>query len=68
MFENGAATILDHGLAYDRCAVGVVTDLEGAEALARPGVEGVHESVAAEAEAGPARDAVGGVNDVGERF
>jgi cyanophycin synthetase len=35
VFENGAATILDHGLAYDRCAVGVVTDLEGAEALAR---------------------------------
>lgn len=35
VFENGAATILDQGLAYDRCSVGVVTDLEGAGALAR---------------------------------
>jgi cyanophycin synthetase len=35
VFENGAATILDQGLAYDRCAVGVVTDLDGAAALAR---------------------------------
>ncbi len=35
VFENGAATILDQGLAYDRCAVGVVTDLDGAGALAR---------------------------------
>jgi cyanophycin synthetase len=35
VFENGAATILDQGLAYDRCRVGVVTDLLGAEALAR---------------------------------
>ena len=31
--ENGAATILRDGLAYDRCQVGVVTDLGGAEAL-----------------------------------
>lgn len=35
VFENGAATVLDQGLAYDRCHVGVVTDLGGAEALAR---------------------------------
>jgi cyanophycin synthetase len=33
VFENGADTILRSGLAYDRCQVGVVTDLEGAEAL-----------------------------------
>jgi cyanophycin synthetase len=35
VFENGPATILDQGLAYDRCHVGVVTDFLGAEALAR---------------------------------
>ena len=34
MFENGADTILRTGLAYDRCQVGVVTDLDGAAALA----------------------------------
>ncbi len=34
VFENGAETILRDGLAYDRCQVGVVTDLGGAEALA----------------------------------
>jgi cyanophycin synthetase len=33
VMENGAETILRDGLAYDRCAVGVVTDLEGAERL-----------------------------------
>ncbi len=33
--ENGAAMILDDGLPYDRCAVGVVTDLDGFEDLAR---------------------------------
>lgn len=33
VFENGAASILRDGLAYDRCQIGVVTDLEGAEAL-----------------------------------
>jgi cyanophycin synthetase len=32
--ENGAATILRDGLAYDRCQVGVVTDLDGWESLA----------------------------------
>lgn len=34
VFENGAETILRSGLAYDRCQVGVVTDLGGAEGLA----------------------------------
>jgi cyanophycin synthetase len=34
VFENGADTILRTGLAYDRCQVGVVTDLEGAAGLA----------------------------------
>ena len=34
VFENGAETILRTGLAYDRCQVGVVTDLDGAAALA----------------------------------
>ncbi len=33
VIENGAATILRDGLAYDRCQVGVVTDLDGWEAL-----------------------------------
>ena len=34
VFENDARTILRDGLAYDRCMVGVVTDLDSAEALA----------------------------------
>jgi cyanophycin synthetase len=34
VIENGAETILRDGLAYDRCEVGIVTDLEGAEGLA----------------------------------
>ncbi len=34
VFENGADTILRTGLAYDRCQIGVVTDLGGASALA----------------------------------
>ena len=34
VFENGADTILRTGLAYDRCRVGVVTDLGGAAELA----------------------------------
>ncbi|RYF39807.1 MAG: ATP-grasp domain-containing protein, partial [Comamonadaceae bacterium] len=34
VFQNGADTILRTGLAYDRCQVGVVTDLGGAEGLA----------------------------------
>jgi cyanophycin synthetase len=33
VFENDALTILRDGLPYDRCTVGVVTDLEGADAL-----------------------------------
>ncbi|MBE7421315.1 MAG: cyanophycin synthetase [Zoogloeaceae bacterium] len=33
VFENGAAMILGEGVAYDRCAVGIVTDCAGAEAL-----------------------------------
>ena len=33
VFENGAATILGEGLAYDRCQVGVVTNLRHAEGL-----------------------------------
>ena len=35
VFENNAAAILNDGLPYDRCTVGIVTDLDGAEALAR---------------------------------
>ncbi len=35
VLENGAASILDDGLAYDRCAVGVVTDLNSIEGLQR---------------------------------
>jgi cyanophycin synthetase len=34
VFENGADTILRSGLPYDRCQVGVVTDLGGASGLA----------------------------------
>jgi cyanophycin synthetase len=34
VIENGAESILADGLAYDRCAVGIVTDLDGAEKLA----------------------------------
>jgi cyanophycin synthetase len=32
--ENGPLSILRDGLPYDRCSVGIVTDLEGAETLA----------------------------------
>jgi cyanophycin synthetase len=35
VIENGAAVILDDGLPYDRCHIGVVTDLGGAEMLGR---------------------------------
>ncbi|QHE85297.1 cyanophycin synthetase [Hydrogenophaga sp. BPS33] len=35
VLENGAAVILDDGLAYDRCAVGVVTDLDHVRGLER---------------------------------
>lgn len=34
VLENGADTILRTGLAYDRCQIGVVTDLGGAAGLA----------------------------------
>ncbi len=34
VFENGAAAILRDGLPYDRCTVGIVTDLGGIDALA----------------------------------
>ena len=33
VIENGAESILRDGLAYDRCAVGIVTDLQGASQL-----------------------------------
>lgn len=34
VIENGARSILQDGLAYDRCQVGVVTDMEGVDGLA----------------------------------
>ena len=34
MFENGAETILRDGLAYDRCQVGIVTDVKVTSKLA----------------------------------
>jgi cyanophycin synthetase len=34
VIENDARTILRDGLAYDRCQVGVVTDMDGADTLA----------------------------------
>ena len=34
VMENGSRVILGEGLAYDRCAVGVVTDVSGLEDLA----------------------------------
>ena len=34
VFESGAPMILSEGLAYDKCAVGVVTDVSGHEELA----------------------------------
>lgn len=33
VFENDAAAMLNDGLPYDRCTVGIVTDLGGAEGL-----------------------------------
>lgn len=33
VFENDARLILSEGLAYDRCAVGIVTDMDGYEQL-----------------------------------
>jgi len=45
VLENSAASILNDGLAYDRCAVGVVTDLLGSEAPVDPAlaVHDIHE-------------------------
>ncbi|SHF34917.1 cyanophycin synthetase [Lampropedia hyalina DSM 16112] len=34
VIENGAASILRDGLAYDRCHIGLVTDMDGFETLA----------------------------------
>ncbi len=34
VFENGPLSILNDGLCYDRCDVGVVTDMDGIEQLA----------------------------------
>jgi cyanophycin synthetase len=39
VFQNPAEMILDDGLPYDRCSVGVVTDFGGLEALARHDVQ-----------------------------
>ncbi|MGV3571456.1 MAG: cyanophycin synthetase [Ramlibacter sp.] len=44
VFENDARTILRDGLAYDRCMVGVVTDLAGAESLAEFDVQAFGDS------------------------
>lgn len=35
VLENSAAAILEDGLAYDRCAVGVVTDIDDVQGLER---------------------------------
>jgi cyanophycin synthetase len=43
VIENGASTILDDGLPYDRCHVGVVTDLAGAETLARHDIRDIEQ-------------------------
>jgi cyanophycin synthetase len=43
VLENGAATILDDGLAYDRCAVGVVTDLDDFQGLEHHDVRDVEQ-------------------------
>jgi cyanophycin synthetase len=45
VFENPAALILDDGLPYDRCQVGVVTDLGGAQELARHDVRDIDQMV-----------------------
>jgi len=41
VLENDAAAILEDGLAYDRCAVGVVTDLDDVQGLERYDVRDV---------------------------
>jgi cyanophycin synthetase len=45
VIENGAQTILRDGLAYDRCDVGIVTDLDGWEALAEYDITGSDQMV-----------------------
>nr|MBP7568252.1 cyanophycin synthetase [Burkholderiaceae bacterium] len=40
VIENGPASILRDGLAYDRCQVGIVTDMEGADTLTAWDVQG----------------------------
>ncbi len=39
VFENGAEVILGQGMAYDRCQVGIVTDVEGGDALGQYDVQ-----------------------------
>lgn len=43
VIENSAAAILRDGLAYDRCQVGVVTDMDGIDALAEFDVQDEHQ-------------------------
>ena len=43
VIENGARAILQDGLAYDRCSVGVVTDLDGWEDLAHFDIHGAEQ-------------------------
>ncbi len=43
VIENDARAILQDGLAYDRCTVGVVTDLDGWEALAHFDIHGAEQ-------------------------
>jgi cyanophycin synthetase len=40
VIENGPASILRDGLAYDRCQIGIVTDMDGADALTAWDVQG----------------------------
>ena len=41
VMQNGAAVILEDGMAYDRCAVGVVTDLDDVQGLSQHDVHNV---------------------------
>ncbi|MGQ2921342.1 MAG: cyanophycin synthetase [Hydrogenophaga sp.] len=41
VMQNGAAVILEDGMAYDRCAVGVVTDLDNVKGLEQHDVHNV---------------------------
>jgi len=38
VFENGTDTILGEGLAYDRCQIGVVTNVDAAQHFGRPDI------------------------------